>query len=518
MKKIIIAITVILNCSLIMAQTELDALKYVQTDINGTARYMSMAGAFGALGGDASAIKDNPAGLGIYRSSELLGTVNVMMQNSTSKWNGITTSADDPYNTSLNNLSFVLVVPTWQNENEGRSLLYSNWSFSYNRLKNMNRTVSIKSGPSNSSMTDFMEYFSNGLSVADLSGSNELSNNPYNTTYVPWLSVLAYQGYLINPVAGTNNWATLLNPGETVIPSFNLVERGYVDEYSVGWSGNFSNILYLGTTLNLQRIDYTLSSSYSEEFHDGGNMRLNNSITSTGSGFNLNIGGILHPTDNLRFGLSLHTPSVYAMHDNYQANLNYNNTVEYGNVATPTDGWNDFQIQGPLQLDASAAYILGTKGLISLEYDFSNYTGTRLMDNTGSSQTYLDENQRMSSMLNDVHTLKIGGEYKLTSNFSLRAGYAISTNATKPTAQKFMVDYTTRTDTEYFLNNGTNYLTAGFGYREAGWFIDCAYVHKNLDESYMPYNSNLLSTNLAVTPASVISNSNNILVTLGLKF
>ena len=517
MKKIIIALTVVLNCSLLMAQTELDALKYVQTDINGTARYMGMAGAFGALGGDASAIKDNPAGLGIYRSSELSGTMNVMMQNSISKWNGTTTSADDPYKTGLNNFSFVLAMPTWLNENEGKSLINSNWSFSYNRLKNLNRTVNINSGASNSSITDFMEYFSSGLSEADLSGSNEPNNNPYNTTYVPWLSVLAYKGYLINPIAGTNNWATLLNQDETVIPSFEMVERGYIDEYSVGWAGNFSNKLYLGTTLNLQKIDYTLSSRYSEEFHDGGNMALNNTITSSGSGLNLNIGAILRPTDFLRLGLALHTPSIYAMHDTYKATLNYDNT-EKGSESTPTDGYNNFQIQGPIQLNASGAYILGSKGLISLEYNFANYTGTRLMNDVGSTQAYNAENQRMSNSLNDVHTIKIGGEYKLTDNFSLRAGYAISTNATKPDAQKIMVDYTTRTDTEYFLNNGASYLTAGFGYREAGWFIDCAYVHKNLNESYMPYNSNLLSTNLAVTPASVISNSNNILLTLGLKF
>ncbi len=71
MKKSIMAIAVLFNCTLIMAQTEFDAQKLVQGDINGTARYMSMAGAFGALGGDASSIKDNPAGLGIYRSSEI---------------------------------------------------------------------------------------------------------------------------------------------------------------------------------------------------------------------------------------------------------------------------------------------------------------------------------------------------------------------------------------------------------------------------------------------------------------
>ena len=87
MKKKILTIAIILNCSFIMAQTEFDALKVVQSDINGTARYMSMAGAFGALGGDASAIKDNPAGFGIYRSSEMTGTLNLMVQNSNSIWN-----------------------------------------------------------------------------------------------------------------------------------------------------------------------------------------------------------------------------------------------------------------------------------------------------------------------------------------------------------------------------------------------------------------------------------------------
>src|SRR5665647_3418232 len=97
MKRIIMAMIVVLNCTLIIAQTEFDAQKYVQTDINGTARYMGMGGAFGALGGDASAIKDNPAGLGIYRKSELSGTMNIMMQNTTSNWNDVKSIYDNPY-------------------------------------------------------------------------------------------------------------------------------------------------------------------------------------------------------------------------------------------------------------------------------------------------------------------------------------------------------------------------------------------------------------------------------------
>ena len=44
------------------SQSQLDAFKYSQTELNGTARYLGMGGAFGALGGDISAMNTNPAG------------------------------------------------------------------------------------------------------------------------------------------------------------------------------------------------------------------------------------------------------------------------------------------------------------------------------------------------------------------------------------------------------------------------------------------------------------------------
>ena len=46
------------------AQTEIDALRYSQADIVGTARFSAMAGAYGALGGDFTTLSYNPAGIG----------------------------------------------------------------------------------------------------------------------------------------------------------------------------------------------------------------------------------------------------------------------------------------------------------------------------------------------------------------------------------------------------------------------------------------------------------------------
>jgi len=521
MKKILIAVAVILNCSMIMAQTEFDAFKVVQTDINGTARYMSMAGAFGALGGDASAIKDNPAGLGIYRSSEFSGTVNLLSQSSTSKWNSVN-GTGDLYNTNLNSLSLVFASPTWRNESGTQGLLSSNFSFAYNRLKNINRSINIKSGSAISSMTDYMAYFTNDIPKNDLTYI-ENSYEPFDNNNIPWISILAKEGELMNESVdnnGASSWSSILGSTESVTPHYTVYEKGYVDEYSMGWAGNFSNIFYFGTTLNLQYINYSSVSNYSESFAANGGLNLNNEITTRGAGVNLKVGAIFSPLDFLRIGLAIHTPTIYALSDNYDANLDYDTTIS-GYIKTPGDG-SDYQIQSPMKINLSAAFLAGKKGLISAEYNYDRYSTTRLRSETGDASEFEDENSTMGEVLNDVRTIKIGGEYRLSDNFSLRAGYANSSAGNKADAAKLMRYNTVRTDTEYYINNGINYLTAGFGYHESNWFVDFAYMNKIVDETFYAYNTNSLVTLnpslTAVNPASIKTSNNNMVVTLGFKF
>lgn len=514
MKKIFIAIAVLLNCSYMTAQTEFDAFKMVQTDINGTARYMSMGGAFGALGGDASAIKDNPAGLGIYRRSELVGSLNLLSQKSTANWN-ITNGLSDLYKTGFNNFSLVIASPTWRNESQTGGMMSSNLSFAYYRLKTFNRSLNIKSGTASSSMTHYMSNFTNKISGNDLAFV-ENEYDPFDNTNIPWLSVLAYEGGLMTESVNgnTSSWSSILGNTETVTPGYKLYEKGYVDEYSFGWAGNFSNVFYLGATVNLQNLNYTANSEYSEDFGAGGYMNLKNDIYVKGSGMNLKVGTIISPLDFLRIGLSVHTPTVYTMNDTYDSKLNFDTDI-VGSISTP-GGSSEYQILGPMQLSASGAILLGKKGLISAEYNYNNYSGTRLRNEIGDAASFSTENEGMNKIINDVRTIKIGGELRLTENFSLRAGYANSNNGNKIDASKQIRYNTVRTDTEYFLNNRIDYLTAGFGYHESSWFVDFAYMNKILDETFYPYNSNDLS--IAVTPAKVLTTNNNIVVTLGFKF
>ena len=66
MKKILFIIIAGLTAVSVRSQEVTDALRYAQDNFNGTARFRAMSGAFGALGGDLSAINVNPAGSAIF--------------------------------------------------------------------------------------------------------------------------------------------------------------------------------------------------------------------------------------------------------------------------------------------------------------------------------------------------------------------------------------------------------------------------------------------------------------------
>ena len=100
-----------------------------QTSLTGSARYMGMGGAFGALGADATAIKDNPAGLGVFRSSEIAFTINGAFQSNNADWKGKHTK-ESGNNLRFDALSYVMAMPIY-NEGSG-GLVGSNFSFTYN--------------------------------------------------------------------------------------------------------------------------------------------------------------------------------------------------------------------------------------------------------------------------------------------------------------------------------------------------------------------------------------------------
>ena len=81
------------------AQDPEDALRLSWFNPSGTARSNALGGAMGSLGGDLSANHINPAGLGLYKSSEILLTPKFLVQNNTFNYlNNHSTSTDNKFN------------------------------------------------------------------------------------------------------------------------------------------------------------------------------------------------------------------------------------------------------------------------------------------------------------------------------------------------------------------------------------------------------------------------------------
>ncbi len=67
------------------AQTSQDALNLSTNGVFGSARYTSMGGAFGSLGGDLSSLSDNPAGAAVFLYSEMGLSFEVNFNNTLAK-------------------------------------------------------------------------------------------------------------------------------------------------------------------------------------------------------------------------------------------------------------------------------------------------------------------------------------------------------------------------------------------------------------------------------------------------
>ncbi len=522
MKRYILSALTVVLASTAFSQTVFEAVKTSQNDIIGTARYMSVAGAFGALGGDVSAIKDNPAGLGIFRKSELTATVDAQLQITNSLWNNKSDN-DDLYSPGMNNLTLVLAGKTWRAESGYAGLVNSNFSFSYNKLRNFNRNIKVKSDAINKTMTDYFGVFAKNT-PNDLRWNDTSDFNPdilFNDEGFSWMEVLSSYARLIQPTYNANNeflgWGPFLLDNVMITPSYLLKESGGINEYSFAWSGNFSNRLYLGASFNLQSINYLSESTYKEEYGNRYGMTLKNSLNLTGNGVNFNVGAIAVPVDFIRVGLSLHTPMFYNMGLTNYADLDYVTYTTDGFTPTPTNT-KTFKLQTPLQFNVSTAFILDKRGFLSVEYVFNNYSGMSLMNEENDSHAYDKENEHISDMLQNARTIKIGGEYRLTDNFSLRAGFANTSNLTNSNLTKRFHETSVRTDPEYFSHNSTNYATFGLGYRESNWYVDFAYVNQLINEDYYAYNSEDLLPDFQVTPANIKTSNNNIVATFGIKF
>ncbi len=513
-----------------MAQSAVDAYNLSQTELRGTARFMSMGGAFTALGGDLSTLNQNPAGIGVYRRSEIGATLDISPRTIS------TQSPEARYDMSrtkayCNNFGYVGTIRL-----SGDMRTFS-WGVSYNRIASFDRSYNSYNGSTATSLSNYIAGYTNSDESALNFGSNY---NPYRDSNEDWLSILAYNTFLINPV-GNKQYQGLYENGVTQGDSYSEIrETGYVDEYAIDFGGNVNDCVYWGLGFGITDLSYTLNALYSESMQDAqvptasgqvvrGNagFELGNWRAISGSGWNFKAGVILKPVQQLRIGLAVHTPTWYSLSQEGKATLDYSylnpNAAEtsdnpYTGSEYTDDYYYNFRMNAPWKFMAGVAGVIGNSAIVSLDYERQAYGDMTVsyQDNWGSytKDDYVTDDIKNYFKATDI--IRVGLEYRLTSNFSARAGYNHSTTNVKSDAANDQLEiYTSGMYPSYVFNKDTNAYSLGLGYRYKAVYLDAAYVHTRKSATFHAYTS---FADVQAPQTDYTQKTNSIVLSLGFKF
>jgi hypothetical protein len=528
MNKIILSV---LLCSLPLvtsAQAAFDALKTSENELRGTSRFMSMAGAYGALGGDLSTINQNPAGIGVYRSSDV--GITLSLDFSSSKADG--NSATNETNFNCNNIGYVGAIRL-----NSDIMPNFNWGFTYNRNNSYHRHYKGTVGNIQSSVTNYVAGVTNNgnWTAKDLAFAD--GYNPYFDGNSPWVSVLSYDSYLIN-ANPDGKFQGLYGNGTTGNSEFEVDESGYDDEYSIACGGNISNVLYWGLGFGIKDMYYksniyygeSLSNAYiSDNSSDAGNI-VNGSanfgyvnfLKTTGTGYNFKLGFILKPINELRFGFAFHTPTYFDLRDSYVttadfnmvgSNFNYNGE-KYTNEGYTTSTW--YNIHTPWRFITSIATIINQQAILSFDYEYVGNSTMRICDDDDNE--YYDATSQIKDYFQTTNIFRLGGEFRINPQFSIRAGYSYESSPVKDEVKDNHMDIVTvSTNPAYQFDNSTQYATFGFGYHYNSFYFDMAYVHKYRQSEFHAF-SPVAESNEPSVYSKIKDNNNRISFTMGLRF
>ncbi|MDF2435707.1 MAG: hypothetical protein K0Q95_83 [Bacteroidota bacterium] len=456
MKKIIFTGGFGLLCSIFsFAQNDIDAMRYSQTTFGGTARFNSMAGSMGAIGGDFSTLSFNPAGIGVFRRSEFSFTApSLVYKNTSSSYLG-KNAGDTKLSVNIGNIGLVGTIVLKDTSSGWKSV---NIGVGYNRTNDFNYRMDITGNNKESSLLDVF--------AAD-------ANNTVDPDKFDGFSTgLAWTTYLINPsfLDTTQYDHVIYNYGQTQRKT--VESSGHMGEFTASFGGNYKEKLMVGATVGLIKARYEEESNYQEydefdsiQYFESFNYV--NKLSSVGTGVNVKLGMIVKPNDWLRLGLAFHTPGAIWFSDHYSSTMNSDLEDGYTYADSSQDGSFRYSVITPYRAIASAGFIINKTALINIDYEYVDYSTAQLNSHPN---VFTDVNSGIRSKYKATGNLRVGGEVRLDP-IALRAGYAMYGSPFRNG------DNSTAFRSSY---------TAGIGYRLNHFFMDFAYVlGKYSETSYL---------------------------------
>lgn len=487
--KILIALLVI-AVQYSFAQNEDDALRYALQNPGGSARFASMGGAFGALGGDISSFTYNPAGIGVYRSNEFSLTTSYTKSDVNTKYynNPLSSTVSK---LALSSIGFVTTIPSMPND-DWKSLSFG---FTYNQTMNFNRRVHI-AGENSIESRLFKE---------------EISMNESFDEYNPFYKTNLIQEY------GNGFWSDYDTTANSIVNNFQdftLRESGYGGEYNMAIGGNYMDQVYIGGSLGITYLGYNQYKTYNETPNNTVPYLIDFSdeitLKTSAVGINLKLGAIYRINNIVRAGLAIHTPTFYSISEQYTRTTIGNRDNGADIITTnkyESSSEADYQLNAPGKIIPSIAFVFGKFGLLSVDYEAVRYHALSFsvneesygdnMDNFNSDEAYYSN---VNQWIDDTYTwgnnVRIGGELKL-GMVSLRGGYAFYQSPFKSSYEN--------------KDAHLQILSAGTGIQLGNVIFDVAYKKSLKDEKYFVYGT-------ADSKSSIKNDASSILASLKFKF
>ena len=529
-KKGMMAVCGLMLAMSVSAQNAYDAERVLGNDLNGTARFVGMGGAMSALGGDISVMSSNPAGIGIFRSNDFSVSLGFNNTGTESSFNG-TSMKENKTRASFDQLGFVYSFKIGNKT----SLRYVNFGFNYHKSKNFNRLFSAGGQLDGLSQSwQLAQEMNNaGLTAEEFDYMLNKSENPYSLYWnqYPVLGVLGATTGVIDFYDGIVGW-----DGEN--NNFYSEERGGISQYDFNVAFNIEDRFYIGATLGVYDVDYSLYSSYTENLYgytpaDGsdkniypiweegdmvvnnGGYTLENYYGLTGTGVDLKLGVIVRPIEDspFRVGLAVHTPTWYELTESTNATMS-SDILAYDSPYSQTlsdylyaDLTYLYRMVTPWKFNVSVGTTLGGMVAVGAEYEYADYGSSRLEDVDGYE---LGDQPSVESFLKGVHTFRAGMEARIAPQFSVRAGYNYTSAAFTDDAYNALALY--RTNTDFNNTKAKNTFTFGLGYRGNVVYADLAY-------KYAAYKSDFYAFDEVKLPVTKVDNNRQqLLLTLGARF
>jgi len=478
MKKLL-SLLLVFGGSLAYAQTVDDVELFQNRNLHGSPRFTAMGGAFSALGNNPSSYTLNPAGAAVNRHSNLSFSLG---------FNDYAGDYSNFYNTNGFQRNFNVLF-----ENVGLNLMLNkdgedrfSLAFSTTKLADFNRNFNI-----------------DGL-------NNEYTLGEYwadrwqnvNTDFISDDAFAAWDAYLL--VSDSTGailpdgfaYGDLDNNNQLVANStmrYTMNQDGSMNETNIVLALDKGHKWYYGLsfgipTVNFRReefiTEYNLPNSNPPYSANEYTYRRLNDIY--GAGFNMKLGFIYNPIDEIRIAASYQSPSWYTINQNYEVDVttSFNQEPEPGvgtfvEGSTIATGQYSYRLRTPAIYRAGLASVIGKFLILSVDYQYQSQDNQRLYTNNNSfgiDESFLQTEYQpdLDNMYRSArHTLAAGLEVKL-SKFFIRGGYRQDESVYK----------------EEFVDNtagGLQAYSGGFGYNSGPWSFDISYIHSVRDRSYALY-------------------------------